>query len=126
MEVLLKVCALALIGVFSVGALRRTMPEMSVAATVATQLVLIFAASGIIGNVIEFIYDMTSRVGVSDELISPLIKTVGVSIVAKISCDMCRENGLISAASYIEIVGGAVAISFSMPLMLSVLSQITG
>ncbi len=123
MESLLKVCAIALVGACAVSGLRKSLPEMSVAATLATLVALVFTAAGVIGTVIKFVYELAGSAGISDELIRPLIKTVGVSIVTKLACDVCRESGIISAASYIELVGGAVAISFSVPLMMSVLGQ---
>lgn len=125
MDVLLKVCVIALVGVLAVTALRRSVPEMSVAATAALILVMIFVASGVLGAVIEFIYELAGNAGIDDELLRPLIKCVGVSIVTRLGCDVCRDGGISSAASYIELVGGAVAVMIAAPLMLTVLRQIT-
>ena len=125
MELMLKICAIALVGVIACAVISRTLPEMSIAATLATQFAVIFVASGTIGSVIKFIYALAEKGGISDALILPLMKTVGISIVTKLACDMCRDSGVSAVASYIELCGGAVAISFSIPLMMSVIEQIT-
>lgn len=125
MDVLLKVCAIALVGVLATTVLRRSVPEISVAATAALILAMVFAASGVLGVVIEFIYELAGNAGIDDELLRPLIKCVGVSIVTRLGCDVCRDSGVSSAASYIELVGGAVAVMIAAPLMLTVLRQIT-
>lgn len=125
MDSLIKVCVIAGIGVFAVSGIRRSLPEMSHAAMLATLLALVFVAAGTIGTVIAFIYELADNAGIGDDLIRPLIKCLGVSIVTKLACDVCRDGGISSAASYIELVGGAVAISIAAPLMMTVLGQIT-
>ena len=125
METLLKVCALSLAGMFTVNIIKRTLPEMSAAATLALITGLVAVAAGTVGKCVMFIYELAENAGISGELVTPLIKCVGVSILTKIGGDMCRDNGMSAVASYIELVGGAVAISIAMPLMLTVLKQIT-
>ena len=124
MEILLKVCALATLGILTVTGLRKSFPEMSAVATLATMLALAAVAAGTVGRCVMFIYELAENAGIKEELINPLMKCVGVSVVTKIGGDMCRDSGVSSVATYIELVGGATAISFSIPLMMSVIHQI--
>ena len=124
METLLKVCALSIIGIFMVNGLRRTLPEMSAAATLALILGLVAVAAGVVGKCVVFIYDLAERAGIEETLVTPVMKCVGISVMSKIGGDMCRDNGMSAVASYIELVGGAVAISVSAPLVSAVLQQI--
>ena len=123
MEILFKVCALSLVGIFTVSGLRRSLPEMSVAATLALLLGLVAVAAGAVGKCVLFIYELAENAGISQSLVTPLMKCVGVSVVAKIGSDMCRDSGMSAVASYIELVGGAVAMGISMPLMMTVLQR---
>ena len=125
MELLLKLCAIAGVGAVMVPLLRKTVPEMSVVATVATLLALVFVATGAIGAVVAFIYELSQKAGIREELLRPLVKCVGISIVARLACDICREAGIAAAATYIELVGGAVAVLIVAPLMMTLLGQIT-
>ena len=121
METLLKVCSLSLVGIFTVNGLKRTLPEMSAAATLALLLGLVTIAAGVLGKCVMLISELAEGAGISEKLMTPLMKCVGVSIVSKISGDLCRDSGMSAVASYIELVGGAVAIVIAMPLMLTVL-----
>ncbi len=125
MEVVLKVCALSIVGAITVVLLRRTLTEMSVAASLVLLGALVFCAAGAIGRVIELVFELAEYAGLSENLLTPLIKALGISIITKLSSDLCRESGVVSAASYIELLGGAVAISFAIPLMFGLLGQIT-
>ena len=98
---------------------------MAVAATVTTLIVIVLTSAGLIGTVIKLVYELAGRAGISSELLQPLIKCVGISIVTKLGCDVCRDGGVSSAATYIEFVGGAAAIVIAAPLMMTVLDMIT-
>ena len=124
MEVVIKVSALAVLGAIIIVSLRRTLPEMSIIVSVSLVAVLVFGAAGAIGKVISLIYELAEWANIERELVEPLVKTLGISIVARLSSDMCRESGVVAVASYIELLGGAVAISFSIPLMFGLLGQI--
>lgn len=126
MEVLLKLCSISFVGATVVGLLKKNLPEMSVAAS-ATVLIVVSAFSyGALQYFFEYIKVIASEVHISDALLLPLIKTTGISLISKIACDMCREGGLLSVASYIEIISGAIALSFSFPLIGHLLNQLLG
>ncbi len=125
MEIVLKISAVAVMGVLIAAILRRSMSEMSIAVTLISQIVISVVALGAVGVVIRFLKELADVAGISAELLAPLIKTIGVSITTKLACDTCRDGGSTSLASYIELVGGAVAVSLSMPLVFSVLRIIS-
>jgi len=125
MEVFIKVSALAVVGVVIISVLRRTLPEMSVVASIALMCAAVAGAAGILFETAEFIETLADWANLESEIVLPIIKTLGISIVARIAADVCRESGVFSAASVVELLGGAVAISFAVPLIFGLLGQIT-
>ncbi len=125
MEIVIKVSAIAVLGAIIVVSLRKTVPELSVTVSIALIGALVFGAAGALGRVVALIYELAKWARIDAELVEPLVKTLGISIVARLASDMCRESGVQSAASYVELVGGAVAVSFAIPLMFGLLGQIT-
>lgn len=125
MELVIKISALAIIGAIIIVSLRRTVPELSVTVSIALLGALVFGAAGAIERVVALIFELAGWARLEDELIEPLVKTLGISIVSRLASDMCKESGLQSAASYVELAGGAVAVSFAIPLMFGLLGQIT-
>lgn len=125
MEIVIKVSALAVLGAIIIVSLRKTAPEISVTVSIALLAALVFGAAETLGRVVRLIYELAEWARIDADLVEPLVKTLGISIVARLASDMCRESGVQSAASYVELVGGAVAVSFAIPLMFGLLSQIT-
>ena len=122
MDVLIKVIAVGGVGMFCAVMLKKTSPEMSLSAAIATQIVLVGVGAGVIFSAVSFIRELAVRAEIPDELIKPLLKVLGISIITRISCDICKDNGVSAYASYIELCGGALAISFAIPIIMSVLS----
>ena len=121
---LVRVCAIALVGVITASLLRKSVPEMAVVMTLVLIVGMVAAASGILGSVVKFIHEIAGGAGIDRELMTPVLRCVGISIVSRIGCDVCRDAGVSSAASYIELVSGAASVMCAAPLMLAVLRQI--
>lgn len=117
METAIKVSALAIIGVISIMLMRKSLPEMSVVATLAVQIVLGVCACGVVSVVLGYIRTFAENAGVGQELLKPLFGSIGISLIIKIAGDICRDNGASSIASTVELIGGAIALSYSIPLM---------
>ena len=124
MEVLLKICSVAFIGTFVVGITKKSLPEMTVAASSVVLIVISLFSYRILQGFFDFIKNIAAGVHISESLILPLIKTVGISIVSKLACDMCREGGMLSVASFIEIISGAIALTFSFPMIQQIIGQL--
>ena len=126
MEILLKLCSIALVGVIALGILKRSLPEMSVVLSVTVLIAIALLSYEVLRNFFEFISDMVAGTYISETMLFPLVKTAGISIISKLACDICREGGLISVASYIEVISGVLALSFSFPLIERLLGQFLG
>lgn len=124
MEVIVKVCALAFFGAVVVLTIRRVLPEMALPASLVLLFSLALCAIGAISRVVSFVFELSETAGLRRELTEPLVKVLGISIVTKLATDMCREAGVLAVASYIELLGGCIAIAFAFPIMMSLLSQI--
>lgn len=125
MEVFVKVSALAVLGVVIIVTLRRTLPEMSLVVSVSLICTLVMCAAGVLAEMGAFIEKLAGWANIETELAEPLVRTLGISIIARLASDMCRESGVIAAASVVEILGGAVAVSLAAPLIFGLLGQIT-
>ncbi len=117
METAIKISALAIIGVITVILLRKSLPEMSVVAILAIQAVLGICACGVLSTVLSHVRTFAENAGVGEALLKPLFRSVGISVIIKLASDICRDNGASAIASTVELIGGAIALSYSIPLM---------
>lgn len=69
---------------------------------------------------------LADTAGISDAILSPVIKTVGIAIVTKLTAELCRDAGEGGIASFMETAGAITALWVAVPLLKTVLSMITG
>ena len=59
-------------------------------------------------------------------VLAPVVKTVGVAIITRVTVEVCKDAGEGGIAAFVEIAGSAVALYLALPLVRAVLSAITG
>lgn len=72
------------------------------------------------------ILSMGELAGLSEVIITPVMKTVGIAIVTKLAAEVCRdakENGI---ASFVELAGATAALLLALPLLNMLLELIGG
>ena len=60
-----------------------------------------------------------------DELWEPVVKTVLLSILTKLTAEFCRSAGEGGLASAMELSGGAAVLAVSLPLIRRVVQMLT-
>lgn len=56
----------------------------------------------------------------------PVLKTVVISVVTKLSCELCRSGGEGGLASFVEFAGVVLALLVAIPLMEGVMTMMVG
>ena len=120
MEEIIRVSAACVIGCVMVVFLRKTAPEagllLALAVCVAVMLALIRPA----GEILELIRQMAAWSGVESDVFEPLLKTVGIALLCRVSGELCRDAGQSAIASLVETGGAFGAILVSLPLFRAV------
>lgn len=124
MDVLIKCAGLAVVSAIAALSIRKSAPEIAVVLLICAGSVIIWSAIGAVNNITSFLDDMVGYTKVIKPVFSPLVKTVGVSVISKISADMCRDAGSAALASCVEFAGCAVAVVLSLPLLMSVMELV--
>ena len=55
-----------------------------------------------------------------------MLKTVGISILTRISSELCRDAGDGGLAAFVEMAGAALALLVTAPLLQAVLDTLSG
>lgn len=125
MDILIKIVALAVVTALTALILKKQVPDISMTLLLVSGVIFFLMLSGVFTNVIRFINDLAAMAGIAPAVLSPLLKTVGIAILTKLATDVCRDAGAGSLASYIELAGCAIAITISIPLLMSVLKLVS-
>jgi stage III sporulation protein AD len=124
MPVLIKVAAIAVSGAVLGLVIKKNSPEMAIMLTISLALLALYLAFDTIKGVTEFITSLANAAQISPAVLTVVFKTVGISIITKLSADVCRDAGQSSVASGIELTGSFAALYIALPLFKTVMDMI--
>lgn len=122
MEQVFQVTALCLVGALLAVVVRRGSPEMALLLALGAAVTVLLELVGAVEELLDFLSELGDRSGVSRQLLVPLYKTVGISLVVKVGGDLCRDAGESALASVVETAGSVCALLAALPLLRAVLS----
>ncbi len=105
--------------------LKRRTPELALLLGLAA---LAWVLSGLVQTLGELCaagQELAQLAGVEDELWEPVVKTVLLSILTKLTAEFCRSAGEGGLASAMELSGGAAVLAVSLPLIRRVVQMLT-
>ena len=124
MEQAFQATALCLVGALLAVVVRRGSPEQALLLTLAAAVVVLVSLAGAIEELMTFLSELGERSGISQRLLVPLYKTVGISLVVKVGGDLCRDAGESALAAVVETAGSVCALRAALPLLRAVLSML--
>lgn len=125
MEGMVKLAGAAVTAVVLSGVLRKNTPELALLLTVAAGVWMLALVADGLGAVVELIEELANQAGVSEVLLEPVIKTVALSILTKLTAEICRSAGESGAAAFVETAGTVLALMVALPLVRAV-AQLMG
>ncbi|MDR1157331.1 MAG: stage III sporulation AC/AD family protein [Oscillospiraceae bacterium] len=120
-----KIAVIAVLGALAALAVRKSVPELALTLTLTVSAVILTLAATALTEVMAFLRRMADMAGLSSELFLPVIKTVGIALVAKLAADVCRDAGQSAVASATETAGVLVALYLTLPLLSKVVDLVT-
>ena len=125
MEVFVKCIIIAIITAISSSVMKRYLPEISTVILIMAVATLLFLLSGVLGDSLEFLKKLATSAGISEKILSIMIKITAIGILSKIASDICTSSGAGTLVTVIELCASALAIVLSMPLFEEVIGLIT-
>lgn len=120
MEALMKVSAAAVTAALLAGVLKKNTPELALILVLAAGVwILLLAADGL-GVVVALIRELAGVAGIAEPLLEPVVKTVALSILTRLTAELCRSAGEGGIAAFVETAGTVLALVVSVPLVQAV------
>ncbi len=116
--------AAALITAFIALYIKQTRPDFSLCVTLGG-IALVF--SGIIPRLaalVNDIYTFASLDNIETSYITPLMKIIGISYIAQISADICKDAGESALSNHVETLGKISIAFIALPIVEDVFSLI--
>ena len=124
MEAMAKLAAVGVTAVVLSAVLKKNTPELALLLALAAGLwMLALTASGL-GAVVELMNELAEQAGLSEVLLEPVVKTVALSILTRLTVEICRSAGEGGVAAFVETAGAVLALLVALPLIRAVAQMI--
>lgn len=124
MESVVKIAAVAIIAALCAVVIKKQVPEIGlVLGLLAGALILSFSMPAL-KSIKELMETLADAAGLSPAVLTPVVKTVGIAILTKLTAEVCRDAKEGGIAAFVETAGAAGALFVCLPLMDAVLSMI--
>ena len=103
---------------------RQKSPELSILLVLTACVLLLWNTLPFFETIRTLLEELTALGDLSPVLLRPMVKTVGLSLVTRLSASLCRDAGEGGIAAFLEVAGGAAAVAAALPLMEMVLDLV--
>ena len=123
MDTMLKLTACAVTVVALGAVLRRYAAEFSFLLVLAAGVwMLAFAVRGL-SAVTNLMKELAELARLSEVLLGPVLKTVLLSVLTRVTAELCRSAGEGGVAAFVETAGTALALLAVLPLVRAVMEM---
>lgn len=126
MEEILKVAAVAVTAALCAMVLQKNVQELGLVLALAAGVFILGFSLKAVEGVRSMMDTLADTAGISPAVLAPVVKTVGIAIVTRISAELCRDAKEGGIAVFVETAGAALALFVALPLLEAVLDTITG
>ena len=120
MEAMAKLTAVGVTAVVLSAVLRKNTPELALLLALAAGLWMLALTVEGLGAVAALIQELADQAGLSEVLLEPVMKTVALSILTKLTVEICRSAGEGGVAAFVETAGAVLALTVALPLVRAV------
>ncbi len=124
MEVMGKIAAAAVTAALFGTVVRRSAPELALLLTVTAGVWILTAVLDGLGAAAAMAERLAQLAQMDAAVAGPVLKTVVVALVTRITAEICRGAGEGGLAAFVETAGTILALTAALPLMAAVLTML--
>lgn len=125
MEAMAKLAAVGVTAVVLSAVLKKNTPELALLLALAAGLWMLAQAAAGLGAAVAMMRELAGQADVSEVLLEPVVKAVALSILTKLTAELCKSAGEGGVAAFVETAGAALALLAALPLVRAV-AQLMG
>lgn len=122
MDGMVQVAAVGVTAALLAGVLRRGAPEFSLVLVLCAGAWMLLTAADSLGAAVALMEELAGLAGLDEALLEPVIKTVALSILTRLTAEVCRASGEGGLAAFVETAGTVLALGAALPLARAVTS----
>lgn len=123
---MITVAVIGIVAVLLAVQVKAVKPEYGIYMSLAVCLVLFSAIAGRLELLVDEVNQIQSYINLNAEYVGILLKMTGVTYIAELASDLCKDAGYQAVAGQIELFGKLALLSLSMPVVLALLETVSG
>ena len=126
MSDMVKIAAIAVAAALCAVVVKKNVAELGMVLALCAGAIILSCSLGALEGVKELMDTLADTAGLSPAVLAPVVKTVGIAVLTRVSAELCRDAKEGGIAAFVETAGAAAALLVSLPLLKTVLSMVTG
>ena len=126
MESVTGLAAAAVAAALCAAVVRQRSGEVGAVVALAAGVLLLGAVLAGLEDVTALMGELGGLAGLSPAVLAPVVKTVGVAILTRLSAELCRDAGEGGIAAAVETAGAVTALLAALPLLRAVVATVAG
>ena len=123
---MVKIAAIAVAAARCAVVVKKNVAELGMVLALCAGAIILSCSLGALAGVKELMDTLADTAGLSPAVLAPVVKTVGIAVLTRVSAELCRDAKEGGIAAFVETAGAAAALLVSLPLLKTVLSMVTG
>ena len=124
MQEFLQVAVIGVVTVVFAALLKRNSGELAILLTIGACVLMGVLIVRMTEPVLTFLGKLRNLAGLDTELMTPLLKTVGIGLLTQLAASVCTDAGESAIAKLTELCGCVLAIYLALPLLEAVIDLI--
>lgn len=120
MEAMMKLTAVGVTAAVLSAVLKRNTPELAMLLALCAGLWMLALAAEGLGAAVALMRELAGQAGLSEALLEPVVKAVALSILTRLTAEICRSAGEGGVAAFVETAGSALSLMAALPLVRAV------
>ncbi len=116
----MKLTAVGVTAAVLSAVLKRNTPELAMLLALCAGLWMLALAAEGLGAAVALMRELAGQAGLSEALLEPVVKAVALSILTRLTAEICRSAGEGGVAAFVETAGSALSLMAALPLVRAV------
>lgn len=123
---LFNIIGVALVGTLLHIILKQTKPEMALLSSLVSCLIIISMVLSYFGEILTRILSYLAGLGVGSDIITYLVKILGISYVVEFMVDIAEEAGAGAIANKLVLAGKVILAGLGLPILFDLIEMLLG
>ncbi len=124
MQSFLQAAVLGVLAAVLATLLKRNSKDLALVLTIAACCIIGVLVVRTAEPIVDFLGRLQGMTGLDAELMTPMLKAVGIGLLTEIAAGVCADAGEGAIGKLVELAGGLLALSVALPLLEAVLQML--